>query len=119
MSGKIASGNQLQALGSSSYKGNSLLCEPPLPTKCPRDEIDPKATSNGGNDDKGIESQFFYVSMAMGFIFGFWGVCGTLIIKTSWRQAYFQSFDKLEDIIAILVMFKVVPWLKKVKLERT
>ncbi|XP_059436271.1 receptor-like protein EIX2 [Corylus avellana] len=82
--GKIPSGNQLQTLGSSSYEGNSLLCGPPLPTKCPGDEIDPKVTSNGGNDDKGIDAEFFYISMAMGFIFGFWGVCGTLIVKVSW-----------------------------------
>jgi len=81
--GKIPSGNQLQTLGSSSYQGNILFCGPPLPTKCPGDEIDPIATSNGGNDDKGIKSLFFYISTAVGFIFGFWGVCLTLFVKTS------------------------------------
>jgi hypothetical protein len=51
--------------------------------------------------------------MGVGFIFGFWGVCCTLIVKTSYRQAYFQSFNNLKDKIAILVMFKVAPQLKK------
>jgi hypothetical protein len=51
--------------------------------------------------------------MGVGFIFGLWGVCCTLIVKTSCRQAYFQCFNNLKDKIAILVMFKVVPQLKK------
>jgi hypothetical protein len=51
--------------------------------------------------------------MGAGFIFEFWGVYGTLIVKTSYKQAYFQSFNNLKDKIVVLVMFKVVPWLEK------
>jgi hypothetical protein len=79
LSKKIPFGNQLQTLGSSCYQGNILLCRPPLPTKSPGDEIDPKSTSNGGNDGKETESLRFYISMVVGYILRFWGVCGTLI----------------------------------------
>lgn len=32
----------------------------------------------------------FFVSIGVGFVVGFWGVCAALIIKSSWRHAYFQ-----------------------------
>jgi Leucine-rich repeat (LRR) protein len=126
LSGKIPNGNQLQTLNddSSIYKGNSLLCGPPLSTRCSEDETKPRVTSNGGKkvvkeNGRYIESFSFYISMAAGFIVGFWGVCGTLIIKTSWRQAYFRSFDNLKDKIVVFVMVKIVRLLRKVKSERS
>ncbi|XP_059439562.1 receptor-like protein EIX2 [Corylus avellana] len=120
LSGKIPSGNQLQTLNDSSiYEGNSLLCGPPLSTKCPEDETKPRVTTNGGNQNRrGVESFSFWISMVAGFIVAFWGVCGTLIIKTSWRQAYFRSFDNLKDKIAVFVMVKIVCLLRKVESER-
>jgi len=113
LSGKIPNGNQLQTLyddDSSIYEGNSLLCGPPLSTKCSKDETKPRVAKKNG---RGIESISFYISMVAGFIVGFWGVCGTLIIKTSWRHAYFRSFDNLKDKIAVMV--KIVRLLRKVK----
>jgi Leucine-rich repeat (LRR) protein len=113
LSGKIPNGNQLQTLNDSSiYEGNSLLCGPPLSTKCLEDETKPSVANKNG---RGIESISFYISMVAGFIVGFWGVCGTLIIKTSWRHAYFRSFDNLKDKIAVFVMVKIVRLLRKFK----
>ncbi|XP_059436272.1 receptor-like protein EIX2 [Corylus avellana] len=127
LSGKIPNGNQLRTLNDASiYKGNSLLCGPPLSTKCLEDETKPRVTPNGGNgvaNENGrasIESFSFYISMTAGFIVGFWRVCGTLIIKTSWRQAYFRGFDNLKDkIIVFAVMVKIVRLLRKAKWERS
>jgi hypothetical protein len=126
LSGKIPNGNQLQTLNddSSIYEGNSLLCGPLLLTKCSEDETKPRVTSNGGNrvvkgNGRDIESFSFYISMAAGFVVGFWGVSGTLIIKTSWRQAYFQSFDNLKDKIVVFVMVEIVRLQRKVKSERS
>ncbi|XP_059436260.1 receptor-like protein EIX2 [Corylus avellana] len=126
LSGKIPNGKQLQTLNDASiYEGNSLLCGPPLSTKCSGNETKPRVTPNGGNgiaNENGrasIESFSFYISMTAGFIVGFWGVCGTLIIKTSWRQAYFRGFDNLKDKIIVFVMVKIVRLLRKVKWERS
>jgi hypothetical protein len=52
--------------------------------------------------------------MTTGFIVKFWGICGTLIIKTSWRQAYFQSFDNLKDKLNVFDMVKIVRLLRQV-----
>ncbi|XP_050147498.1 receptor-like protein EIX2 [Malus sylvestris] len=85
LSGRIPWGNQLQTLNESSiYMENPSLCGVPLSTKCPGDDTfpskDTKDMNEGGNDEL-----WFYVSVVLGFIVGFWGVCGTLILKTSWR----------------------------------
>jgi Leucine-rich repeat (LRR) protein len=86
LSGRIPNGNQLQTLNDSSiYKGNYFLCGPPLSTKCSEDETKPRVAKKNG---RGIVSISFYISMVAGFIVGFWGVCGTLIIKTSWSKLF-------------------------------
>ena len=107
LSGRIPSGNQLQTLiDPSIYMENPSLCGVPLITKCPGDDTfpskDTKDINEGGNDEL-----WFYVSMVFGFIVGFWGVCGTLILKTSWRYAYFQFFDSIKDKIALAIALKV------------
>ncbi|KAB1203103.1 hypothetical protein CJ030_MR8G008935 [Morella rubra] len=94
--------NKLQTLNDSFiYEGNSLLCGPPLSTKCPGEEDDLPATpidSSGTKNEIGeeLKSASLYISIILGFIVGFWGVCSTLIVKTSWRQAYFQGFENLK-----------------------
>ena len=125
LSGKIPSGNQLQTLTDPSiYQGNPLLCGLPLSKKCLEDETDPRTTPNGsGNgEDNNVGMEFgslsFYMSMVAGCIVGFWGVCGTLIVKTSWRQAYFRGFDNLKDRIVVFIMVKVAPLIRKIKFER-
>ncbi|PPD94785.1 hypothetical protein GOBAR_DD08178 [Gossypium barbadense] len=86
LSGRIPTGYQLQTLNdSSNYQGNPLLCGVPLLTRCPGDiNSPPTPSSQGGSKDK----LWLYLSIAMGYIVGFWGVCGTLAMKESWRQAY-------------------------------
>ncbi|XP_035545145.1 receptor-like protein EIX2 [Juglans regia] len=108
LSGKIPHGNQLQTLNDPSiYQGNSLLCGHPLLTKCLWDETEPGhvAPIDDGevdeNNEDGTDSLWFYASVVVGFVVGFWGVCGTLIVKTSWRLAYFRMFDNLKNKIAI------------------
>ncbi|KAG2709756.1 hypothetical protein I3760_05G255900 [Carya illinoinensis] len=35
-------------------------------------------------------------SQALGFIVGFWGVCGSLLLRSSWKHNYFQYLDNME-----------------------
>ncbi|KAM2511960.1 hypothetical protein PS1_036287 [Malus domestica] len=107
LSGRIPSGNQLQTLNDLSiYMENPSLCGVHLSTKCPGDDTfpskDTKDMNEGGNDEL-----WFYVSVVLGFIAGFWGVCGTLVLKTSWRYAYFQFFDNIKYKVALAIALKV------------
>ncbi|RHN50275.1 putative non-specific serine/threonine protein kinase [Medicago truncatula] len=104
LEGKIPLCTQLQSFGPSTYAGNNRLCGPPLINLCPDDVISPNRsydkTVTSEDEDKLITFGF-YVSLGLGFLIGFWGVCGTLVIKTSWRHAYFKFFDNMNDWIHV------------------
>ncbi|XP_031091400.1 receptor-like protein EIX2 isoform X2 [Ipomoea triloba] len=110
LSGCIPLGPQLQGF-TEAYQGNSKLRGPPLQTKCHRDE--PGNAPQQGKIDEIEDDEYwiiwdfdFFVSMALGFILGFWGVCGTLILKRSWRHAYFQFLeDKKENIFTAILVY--------------
>ncbi|KAJ9678531.1 hypothetical protein PVL29_020654 [Vitis rotundifolia] len=97
--GKIPQGTQLQSFNASSYEGNPTLCGPPLLKKCPGDKAEgtPNAYSYEDDIQQDGNDMWFYVSIALGFIVGFWGVCGTLLLNNSWRYAYFQFLNKIKD----------------------
>uniref|UniRef100_A0A2N9GTC4 Leucine-rich repeat-containing N-terminal plant-type domain-containing protein n=1 Tax=Fagus sylvatica TaxID=28930 RepID=A0A2N9GTC4_FAGSY len=86
--------NQLSALSyrafdASNFIGNKL-CGPPLTDNCTVNGVKPN------NEDIGrIEVDWFYVSMALGFVVGFWGVCGPLLLNKQWRIMYFQFLDHM------------------------
>ncbi|KAI3457327.1 hypothetical protein Pfo_013990 [Paulownia fortunei] len=103
LSGKIPSSTQLQSFNASVYAGNSELCGLPL-TLCPGDGLDPSISNQGehgdtdGKDDGSLSVlQEFYISMVLGFILGFWGVVGSLLLRKSWRSAYFNFMDGIGD----------------------
>ncbi|XP_068319506.1 receptor-like protein EIX2 [Pyrus communis] len=107
LSGRIPWGNQLQTLNDSSiYMENPLLCGTPLSTKCLGDDTFPAKDAKDKNEDGNDDKLWFYVSVVLGFIVGFWGICGTLILKTSWRYAYFQFFDNIKDKVALAIAMK-------------
>ncbi|KAL6320129.1 hypothetical protein AAG906_004638 [Vitis piasezkii] len=99
LSGKIPRGTQLQSFNTSSYEGNPTLCGPPLLKKCTGDKVEgtPNAYSYEDDIQQDGNDMWFYVSIALGFIVGFWGVCGTLLLNNSWRYAYFQFLNKIKD----------------------
>ncbi|KAM5552468.1 hypothetical protein ABKV19_027028 [Rosa sericea] len=104
LTGRIPSGNQLQTLDDSSiYEGNPSLCGFPL-SKCPEDGDHMHEPHEDEADD---EKLGLYISEVLGFIIGFWSVFGTLILKKSWRYAYFQFFDHIKEKVALAIALKV------------
>ncbi|KAM5555365.1 receptor-like protein EIX2 [Rosa sericea] len=96
LSGKIPVGSQLQDYGPSSFVGNPQLCGLPLERSCyPDKENSPHG--NEEDDDDGLITQGFYISVGLGFFAGFWGVCGSLIFNKSWRYGYYKFFNLLND----------------------
>ncbi|KAL6325058.1 hypothetical protein AAG906_022266 [Vitis piasezkii] len=87
LSGKIPTSNQFQTFNDPSiYKNNLALC--------------------GNHDDEHedeFEMKWFYVSMGPGFVVGFWGVFGPLIINRSWRRAYFRFLDEMKDRVMVVI----------------
>ncbi|KMT20644.1 hypothetical protein BVRB_1g006210 [Beta vulgaris subsp. vulgaris] len=115
LEGRVPSGSELQTLNDPSiYEGNSLLCGAPLLTKCagdhgttslvtPTSSIQVQEDEDDKNDYEGI---WFYITIVLGFIVGFWSVCGTLALKKSWRDAYFYFLEDMGNKIGLRLKFR-------------
>ena len=47
------------------------------------------------------------MGMGVGFAFGFWGVCGGLFFKKTWRHAYFKFVNDIKDWFYVTTIQKV------------
>ncbi|RWR91798.1 LRR receptor-like kinase resistance protein [Cinnamomum micranthum f. kanehirae] len=114
-SGRIPSGRQLDTINDSSiYTGNPLLCGPPLLKQCPGDEThcgSQLVLSGEGAEDE-LVIQLLFISMAPGFVVGFWVVCGILLFKRSWRLAYYHFFDDMGNRLYVAIARKVANFKK-------
>ncbi|XP_019162601.1 PREDICTED: receptor like protein 30-like [Ipomoea nil] len=95
LSGKIPTGTQLQSFDASSYAENIGLCGDPLP-KC-SSYVPPQNKDNDFQEDDSFLNQEFYISMVLGFSLFFWGIVITLVVKDSWRIAYYKFLNDVKD----------------------
>ncbi|KNA14598.1 hypothetical protein SOVF_106020 [Spinacia oleracea] len=109
-SGRIPTGTQIQGFSVSVFAGNPRLCGDPLLKKC---IIGGKANGNSDqeslkpeNNDK-VVSLGLYISIVLGFITGFWVVCGGLVLNKSWRYAFFGFWIHVYDRIYVIVALKM------------
>ncbi|KAK4477318.1 hypothetical protein RD792_016535 [Penstemon davidsonii] len=105
LSGQIPTSNQFQTLNDPSiYKGNSYLCGVPLSAECNSHETPPFPREKSGNtdDEDELEKVLFFSFLGLGFITGFWGVCGSLIVEKRWRDAYFHFVERV--IVKVLII---------------
>ncbi|KAL5737650.1 hypothetical protein ACOSP7_030411 [Xanthoceras sorbifolium] len=102
--GKIPLSTQLQSFDPSCFTGNEL-CGSPLPENCSDTSPTVPDHENGrGNDDEEHEVDWvLYVSMALGFVVGFWSLIGPLIVNRTWRDMYSRFLDRLGDKIGSVV----------------
>ncbi|KAG1355034.1 receptor-like protein EIX2 [Cocos nucifera] len=104
LSGRFPFGNHLQTLinDPSTYIGNRYLCGLPLLEKCPDDEPAVGPTAHGREEkqdenENDSEMIWFYVGLSPGFVVGFWGFLGAVMLKKSTRYAYIRFIDRLCD----------------------
>ncbi|KAK9127387.1 hypothetical protein Syun_016184 [Stephania yunnanensis] len=104
--GRIPSGNQLETLEDPSiYEGNSKLCGMPLSLECQDNETHDQAPNHVNEDieeDEGFVLKWFFVSMAVGFVVGYFGLLGTLWIKKGWRNACSMYLEGIIDRVQLL-----------------
>ncbi|XP_057720406.1 receptor-like protein EIX2 [Arachis stenosperma] len=89
LEGKIPTGTQLQSFEASSFVGNKL-CGPPLLLNC---TMEGQVPDDNEKERKNHGVKWLFVSVAFGFIVGFWGFVGPLFIYKSWRYAYYRFLD--------------------------
>lgn len=89
LSGQIPVSTQLQSFSPFSFTGNKL-CGLPLVERCSKNP----EVENEEEEDDDNEVEWFYVSMAIGFIVAFWGVSAPLLFIRPWRHAYYGFLDR-------------------------
>ncbi|RVX01978.1 LRR receptor-like serine/threonine-protein kinase FLS2 [Vitis vinifera] len=104
--GRIPLSTQLQSFDAFSYIGNAQLCGVPLTKNCIEDD-ESQGMDTIDENEEGSEMRWFYISMGLGFIVGFWGVCGALLFKKSWRHAYFQFLYDIRDWVYVAVAIRL------------
>ncbi|XLU99931.1 hypothetical protein S245_014271 [Arachis hypogaea] len=106
LSGEIPLGTQLQTRDASAYEGNPKLCGAPLNKTCPIHGHQISEHDADGDDEQFV-SEGFYIAMAVGFVMSFWGFCFSLILKKSWRYAYFKLLSDVYDKLYVFTAIKV------------
>ncbi|KAL6283432.1 hypothetical protein ACE6H2_014361 [Prunus campanulata] len=105
LEGPIPTGTQIQSFDASVFEGNTRLCGAPLLDKCGRNKgIDADNKNNKDMVDNGLHQlPWFYIFATLGFIVGFWGVCGSLVINKTWRYVYFRFIDNLQKRLYVMI----------------
>ncbi|OMP04479.1 hypothetical protein COLO4_09603 [Corchorus olitorius] len=102
--GKIPSSTQILGFSASSFTGNQL-CGPPLTQNCSAasGETNPSMQNEGkGDDGNGVEVDWFYVAMAIGFGIGFGAVLVPLTVNRRWSCIYFRFLDRMWTRLVLL-----------------
>ena len=100
--GRIPLSTQLLGFDASSFTGNRL-CGPPVSKNCSANGEIPNTRNEGKKDhDNGLEVDWFYVMMAIGFATGFGAVLVPLMLSRWWSRLYFQFWDQMWTRVVLL-----------------
>ncbi|KAH6803333.1 hypothetical protein C2S51_034779 [Perilla frutescens var. frutescens] len=110
LTGRIPESTQLSTMEASSFMGNNL-CGPPLAKSCSSngDEVDGQKEEKQGEKS---EIKWLYVFLSLGYAVGFSAACTALVLKKSWRYAYFGLLERVWDDIYV---YFYVKWAKLTK----
>nr|GMC84003.1 receptor-like protein 12 [Ipomoea batatas] len=59
--------------------------------------VPPQSKINDYQEGDGFMDRGFYISMVLGFSLSFWGIVVTLVLKNSWRIAYYKFLNDIKD----------------------
>jgi hypothetical protein len=89
---------QFATFDESSYKGNPLLCGPPLQNSCDKTESPSARLPNDSNGDDGlIDMDSFYASFGVFYIIVVLTIAALLCINPHWRRRWFYFIEECID----------------------
>ncbi|KAJ0794722.1 putative non-specific serine/threonine protein kinase [Helianthus annuus] len=98
LTGRIPTGTQLQSFGESSFFGNKL-CGAPLTEANGCEPVEAATHTIGEKKEDDGADWGLIISIVVGFVCGFWMIMGPLIVRRSWRIAYFGFLSKLRYMV--------------------
>ncbi|XP_040948313.1 receptor-like protein EIX2 [Gossypium hirsutum] len=116
LTGKIPTSTQLQSFDPSSFSHNRGLCGPPVSPNCSMVEPPPGKPAVGGEEDSDDQfMKWFYTGMGLGFVVGFWGFCGVVFFKRSWRHSYYRYLDSAKDWVYVSFVLLKTRLVRRIK----
>nr|KJB61907.1 hypothetical protein B456_009G390200 [Gossypium raimondii] len=113
---KIGHLRQLESFDPSSFSHNSGLCGPPVSPNCSMVEPPPGKPAVGGEEDSDDQfMKWFYIGMGLGFVVGFWGFCGVVFFKRSWRHSYYRYLDSAKDWVYVSFVLLKTRLVRRIK----
>jgi hypothetical protein len=105
LEGKIPQIKQFGTFPETSYEGNKGLCGFPLKEKCTREELglSPPTSEETHSNSRINVIDWNFLSVELGFVFGFGIVIGPLMFWKRWRICYYKHVDD--------IFFKMFPQL--------
>ncbi|KAM0066242.1 putative non-specific serine/threonine protein kinase [Helianthus debilis subsp. tardiflorus] len=94
LTGRIPTGTQLQSFDESTFFGNKL-CGAPLTETNGCEPVEAATNTIGEKKEDDGADWGLIISIVVGFVCGFWMIMGPLIVRRSWRIAYFGFLSKL------------------------
>ncbi|KAK7850040.1 receptor-like protein eix2 [Quercus suber] len=84
---------------------------------CPGEETPSRSevTTKDNEENEDELGKWFYVGTGCGFAIGFWGVCSSLVLKRSWRHAYFLLLDNIKDWIYVTITVNIASLQRKIQ----
>ncbi|KAH6761473.1 hypothetical protein C2S52_018906 [Perilla frutescens var. hirtella] len=110
LTGRIPESTQLSTMEASSFMGNNL-CGPQLARNCSSNGDEAHGQKEEKRGEK-PEIKWLYVFLSLGYAVGFSAVCTALVLKKSWRYAYFGLLERVWDDIYV---YFYVKWKKLTK----
>ena len=103
LSGRIPSGRHFETFEASSFEGNVDLCGEQLNKSCPGDgdQTTVKPQEPAVNGDDSVFYEGLYMSLGIGYVTGFWGLLGPLLLWRPWRIAYIRFLNRLTDYLYV------------------
>jgi len=95
--GRIPLGTQIQSFDIDSFKGNEGLCGPPLTNNCEDSGVQglPPTASELSHSHNDSSNDWNFLSVELGFIFGFGIFILPLICLMKWRLLYSKHADEM------------------------
>ncbi|XP_035845124.1 receptor-like protein EIX2 [Helianthus annuus] len=96
LTGRIPTSTQLQSFSESSFFGNKL-CGAPLTETNGCERVKAATHTIGEKKEEDGADWGLIISIVVGFVCGFWMIMGPLIVRRSWRIAYFSFVSNLRQ----------------------
>ncbi|XP_024036937.1 receptor-like protein 15 [Citrus sinensis] len=105
--GPVPNSRQFANFDENNYRGNPLLCGPPVLKNCSSDLPPPLPTTPAEEDESAIDKVAFNWSFAASYVAVILGLMAILLLNSYWRRQWFLLVDACIDSSCFYFLYKL------------